>query len=196
MDSNLKHKVNVISRDDSWHGNTLSALALGGMTDRQEKYKGMLDTVHFHKVRHCLYSEDKYSEDVRKLLHSSKQSKPDSTGQSSHASSEALSPDEYVDALLYELKLKFDELQLRDENGDKVCDKDGNYIDTVVAFVAEPWVGAVSGGFISGVALDRFTRANQPHLSRRSDAWARSTDTSTECVISAGSAALSRYSTR
>ncbi|QNP96439.1 Putative aminotransferase [Yarrowia lipolytica] len=46
-------RCNFISRDFSYHGNTLGSLSLGGFKSRQVPYKEILNSKAFHKVSTC-----------------------------------------------------------------------------------------------------------------------------------------------
>ena len=133
--SNLKEKVNFILRQDlrhdSRHGHMTRARPTVGMERRRE------ETSFFHKVSRCLYDEDKTSSSLLGVLERWSQRPGTSVpAPTENEKTNGLSVGRYVDALICELEDKFDELALRDEQGKP--------IDTVAAFVAEPWVGAVS----------------------------------------------------
>lgn len=137
LQSLLHRKDKFISRLDSYHGNTLDALALGGMQDRRLKYENLLNGTHFRKVSRCFYDEDKNEKRLVDILYKRAQKEgseiPPPTKEEEKY---GLSKERYVDALICELEDAFDSAALRD--------RDGKLIDTVAAFVAEPWVGAVS----------------------------------------------------
>lgn len=107
------------------------------MLVRQEKYVPLLLS-NYHKVSRCFYQEDQKKEELIKLLEKHGVPIPNSVKE------DGLVHELYVEALGLKLEDKFDELRLRDDNGKLVCDENGRCIDTVCAFAAEPWVGAVS----------------------------------------------------
>ena len=167
-------------RHDSRHGQMIRAQPTAGTEGQQE------NTQRFHKVSRCLYDEDKTSSSLLGVLERwSRRAGANVPAPTENEKTKGLSVGRYVDALICELEDKFDELALRDE--------EGKLIDTVAAFVAEPWV-AVSRTTIS--YQTKTTDDSNASSTRPWDAQAQQRTTSPGSGTSASGAERSWSSTR